>query len=39
MMEKFKKEEEQSYHLFLRRSFLYFILGLVIALLSLIMQK
>jgi hypothetical protein len=39
MREKFEKEEEKSYHLCFLHSFLYFMPGLTIALLSLIMQK
>jgi hypothetical protein len=39
MTDKFTKEEEKSYHLCFPRSFLYFIPGIMVALLSLIMQK
>jgi hypothetical protein len=39
MTENFAKEEEKSYHLYFPRSFLYFIPGLMVALLSLILQK
>jgi hypothetical protein len=39
MTEKFEKEEEKSYHLCFPHFFLYFIPSLMIALLSLIMQK
>jgi hypothetical protein len=39
MTDKFAKEEEKSYHLCFPRSFLYFVPGIMIALLSLIMQK
>jgi hypothetical protein len=39
MTEKFANEEEKLYHLCLPRSFLYFIPGIVITLMSLILQK
>jgi hypothetical protein len=39
MTEKFEKEEDKSYHLCFPRSFLYFIPGITVALLSLILQK
>jgi hypothetical protein len=39
MTDKFTKEEDTSYHLCHPRSFLYFIPGIMITLLSLIMQK
>jgi hypothetical protein len=39
MTDNFAKEEDKSYHLCFPRSFLYFIPGIVVALLSLIVQK
>jgi hypothetical protein len=39
MTDKFAKEEEKSYHICFLRSFLYFVPGIMIVLLSLIVQK